>query len=69
MHVDRLWIEKQGYIILPCSVYITTTNLSEDILSFTRMFVSLNGNMEKKETLYLPMIEDNDFMWVFFFFY
>jgi hypothetical protein len=41
--------------------YITTPNLSEDILSFTRMLVSLNGNMEKKDTLYLPTIKDNEF--------
>ena len=41
---------------------MATPNLSKDILSFTRMFLSFDGNMEKKERMYLPMIKDNDFM-------
>jgi len=44
------------------SPYISGPNLSKNILSFTRMPTSSNSNMEKKETLHLPMIKDNDFM-------
>lgn len=43
-------------------LYITSSNLFEDILSFTRMFATFNRTKQNEDTMFLPMFKDNDMM-------